>query len=159
MVSGVHIVRMLISVHYSKGLNHIHINILKCKRKLNNFATSSRQCQWLAKSFILFIFHLWGIPSRWNNSTSIRQAKLKHLICDLWWNVSLRSSWSWWRSCGESDKRIIGGESGFSDGNEEPPSPAERAHYYDNEECIQLLESVKVDAMISSVMKNECPGL
>ena len=38
MVSGVHIVRMLISVHYSKGLNHIHINIPKCKRKLNNFA-------------------------------------------------------------------------------------------------------------------------
>ena len=62
-----------------------------------------------------------------------------------------------WRC--ESDKRSIGGESGFSVGNEVPPSPAEQAHYYDNEEWIQLLESVKVDAMISSVMKTECPGL
>ena len=62
-----------------------------------------------------------------------------------------------WRC--ESDKSSFGGESGFSDGNEEPPSPAERAHYYDNEECIQLLESVKVDAMISSVLETGCPGL
>ena len=59
--------------------------------------------------------------------------------------------------CYESDTKSVGGESGYGSDEEvgvkKPVSAAEIAHYYNYKESTELLEGLKLDAMINEVTK------